>query len=220
VKTPRIVEFVVCAILRDGAVFAPTENAIQSALEVGSEGAPEDLNLQSVESFAVKPSAAPADPATACPFCGDSDPQHDEVSPGVHVLVCQGCGAIGPHDLAVPQDAAAGAAAWGKRHARPDLLDLLSRCESFLSGFDDCHGEDRPSMLDDVRAAIEGHTATSYYHLDDAEHATVLAALRYWQREGLMSSGHEGDIATQGGTMSMMQPNEIDELCERLNTGG
>lgn len=60
----------------------------------------------------------------------------------------------------------------------------------------------------------------SVYELDDREHATVLAALRYWQREGLMSSGHEGDIATNGSTLPMMQPHEIDALCERLNCGG
>jgi hypothetical protein len=36
--------------------------------------------------------------------------------------------------------------------------------------------------------------------LTTAEYATILAALRYWQREGLHCSGHEIErIATSGG---------------------
>lgn len=53
----------------------------------------------------------------------------------------------------------------------------------------------------------------------DRELATVLAALRYWQREGLMSAGHEVDIASGGGTLAPLTAGEIDTLCERLNTG-
>jgi hypothetical protein len=52
------------------------------------------------------------------------------------------------------------------------------------------------------------------------ETATVLAALRYWQREGLTSSGHEIDIASNGDTLEPMTTDEIDELCERLNFQG
>jgi len=46
---------------------------------------------------------------------------------------------------------------------------------------------------------------------------TLLAALRYWQREGLMSGGHEQDIAADGGVIPLNAA-EIDSLCERLNT--
>jgi hypothetical protein len=57
--------------------------------------------------------------------------------------------------------------------------------------------------------------------LDEREHATVLAALRHWQRDGLEHFAlppHDiGDIATNGGTLAMLQPKEIDALCERLN---
>lgn len=49
------------------------------------------------------------------------------------------------------------------------------------------------------------------------ELATVLAALRYWQREGLMSSGVEHDIADDGGIWKPLGVEEIDDLCERLN---
>lgn len=53
--------------------------------------------------------------------------------------------------------------------------------------------------------------------LEGAELATVLAALRYWQREGLMSAGCEQDIASDGGRIEPLTEGQIDELCERLN---
>lgn len=52
--------------------------------------------------------------------------------------------------------------------------------------------------------------------LTRAEHATVLAALRYWQREGLLSGGHERDIAEEHG--EALKAEAIGELCERINT--
>jgi len=53
--------------------------------------------------------------------------------------------------------------------------------------------------------------------LDEQQLATVLAALRYWQREGLMSNGDEHDIATEGGRYVELGAEAIDELCEELN---
>lgn len=53
--------------------------------------------------------------------------------------------------------------------------------------------------------------------LDQRQHATILAALRYWQREGLSSSGHEVDIATDGGTLEPLSASEIDDLCVAVN---
>lgn len=47
--------------------------------------------------------------------------------------------------------------------------------------------------------------------------ATMLAALRYWQREGRWSCGAEQDIASDCGKFSPMSPEEIDDLCETLN---
>jgi hypothetical protein len=55
--------------------------------------------------------------------------------------------------------------------------------------------------------------------LDRRELATVLAALRFWQREGRMSAGGEHDIAADGGQVAPLKPAEIDALCERLNVG-
>ena len=52
-----------------------------------------------------------------CPFCKDADPQVDEVSPGIHALVCQGCGAIGPCDTNIQQTAEQAIAAWNGRSA-------------------------------------------------------------------------------------------------------
>lgn len=57
-------------------------------------------------------------------------------------------------------------------------------------------------------------------NLNKRETATVLAALRYWQREGFISSGHERDIATDGDTLKEMTKDEIDDLCERINCDG
>ncbi|MGA8763805.1 MAG: hypothetical protein WB562_13150 [Candidatus Sulfotelmatobacter sp.] len=69
-------------------------------------------------------------------------------------------------------------------------------------------------------AAIEPAAAAARpRELDRRELATVLAALRYWQREGLMSGGHEQDIATDAGELEPMKAEEIDALCERLNIG-
>jgi hypothetical protein len=53
--------------------------------------------------------------------------------------------------------------------------------------------------------------------IDERQTATILAALRYWQREGLMSSGHEGSIACNGGDIKPLSAPEIDALCEQIN---
>ena len=53
----------------------------------------------------------------------------------------------------------------------------------------------------------------------ERESGTILAALRYWQREGLMSAGDEQDIATDGRRFESLSVDEIDALCERINFG-
>ncbi|MDA8120235.1 MAG: hypothetical protein M0Z85_09420 [Gammaproteobacteria bacterium] len=53
--------------------------------------------------------------------------------------------------------------------------------------------------------------------LTDRERACILAALRYWQREGCMSAGAEQDIATDGGVLEPLSVEEIDDLTEHLN---
>lgn len=56
--------------------------------------------------------------------------------------------------------------------------------------------------------------------LSNRELATILAALRYWQGmqlEDVRAFDCE-TIATDGGTLEPLEPEEIDALCERLNT--
>ena len=56
--------------------------------------------------------------------------------------------------------------------------------------------------------------------LNDREHATVLAALRWYQehrKRGLPL--RIDDIATNGGKLKSLTVNGIDELCQKLNRG-
>ena len=69
-----------------------------------------------------------------------------------------------------------------------------------------------------VETLIEAPEGTVYHAIDERELATILAALRYWQREGLMSFGHEQDIATDGDSINALNAEDIDALCESLNT--
>lgn len=80
-----------------------------------------------------------------CAHCGEDDPQFDEACPGVVVMVCQGCGMIGPHDSAVPQDAPQAVAKWNERglseRIATDLLEALRPFANFAcspSGECDC----------------------------------------------------------------------------------
>lgn len=62
--------------------------------------------------------------------------------------------------------------------------------------------------------------------------ATILAALRFWQRHGPIVATHPGilpsaeqqgaliDVATNGGTFRALTAREMDRLCEDLNGCG
>jgi hypothetical protein len=56
--------------------------------------------------------------------------------------------------------------------------------------------------------------------MNDRELATVLAALRYWQTD-LEQYGTDDliDAAGHFAEHTPLTPDEIDELCERLNAG-
>lgn len=58
--------------------------------------------------------------------------------------------------------------------------------------------------------------------VSDAEQATILAALRIYQRELNLNGGavplDVRDIAECGGLVDPLGDAEIDELCERINT--
>lgn len=63
---------------------------------------------------------------------------------------------------------------------------------------------------------------STFYKLNDAEHATVIAALRFYQQKGQGDPFNRSDdiheLATNGGeVMSSLDDAGIDELCMRLN---
>lgn len=89
------------------------------------------------------------------------------------------------------------------------------------------------SDLDPASAALPSAVAPSSITLSFREHATVLAALRYWQRLALhnvWAEDHpeleylagqavvaEGEISTASGDVRPLSVEEIDTLCERIN---
>lgn len=79
--------------------------------------------------------------------------------------------------------------------------------------------EGNPDLFAGVRSWTV-HDAPDCYRLDDREHATVLAALRFYETEGHRAIPEIVEIATNGNTLVGLNGDEIDALCERLNTGG
>ncbi len=51
----------------------------------------------------------------------------------------------------------------------------------------------------------------------EREAATILGALRYWQREGAMTAGHERDIETDFDRLKPLCAEEVDALYKRIN---
>jgi hypothetical protein len=62
--------------------------------------------------------------------------------------------------------------------------------------------------------STDDHAPRSF---SEREAATILAALRYWQREGSVTAGHERDIETDFDRLKPLGAEEIDALCERIN---
>jgi len=62
--------------------------------------------------------------------------------------------------------------------------------------------------------------------ITERQHATILAALRWYQATGLNPTVYDDltadvhDIATNGQRLKAMNEEEIDVLCERINVGG
>jgi hypothetical protein len=78
------------------------------------------------------------------------------------------------------------------------------------------------SISEDLRMAVAAEPAHGEY-LDSRELSTVLAALRLWQRSNHLGSNADPglfDIATNGDTLDPLSADEIDALCERINTTG
>jgi hypothetical protein len=55
--------------------------------------------------------------------------------------------------------------------------------------------------------------------MNEQERATILAALRLWQREPGPLPDELMDIATNQGDFGLLDAAEVDQLCERLNIG-
>lgn len=53
--------------------------------------------------------------------------------------------------------------------------------------------------------------------LDSRENSTVLAALRWWQAS-VCPSWDAMEIASDGGNIEPLTADEIDALCERINS--
>lgn len=64
------------------------------------------------------------------------------------------------------------------------------------------------------QSSTDDHAPRSF---SEREAATLLAALRYWQREGSVTAGHERDIETDFDRLEPLGAEEIDALCERIN---
>lgn len=60
-----------------------------------------------------------------------------------------------------------------------------------------------------------------YLNVNNRELATILASLRYWQRNDRQDAtkSSEYDVATDGDTLQPLGNVEIDEFCERVNGG-
>jgi hypothetical protein len=100
-------------------------------------------------------------------------------------------------------------------HARPYGADVAWGVVNGADSF--CVARGVWPRARSAEIAVEHQQEASRPALDGRELATVLAALRYWQRQGLMSAGGEHDIATDGGQLAPLTSAEIDALCARLN---
>lgn len=108
----------------------------------------------------------------------------------------------------------------GRRQAEAELLrmakvaDLATRqAREAQAATDAARAPQAPVDLDDAPHAPE---------LDDAELATILAALRFYQAAGMGDPFNRSDaiheIATNGGEVfSSLDAEGIDQLCEKLN---
>ena len=92
--------------------------------------------------------------------------------------------------------------------------DYLGECVLTLQG-----------LIEQARATLERTRATiietKSHTISDPELATVIAALRLWQRLGATTHpSAETDIATNGGEYLAIDGAQIDALIDRMNFGG
>ena len=118
------------------------------------------------------------------------------------VPVCHQCGS---------ENVAADAAArWSMEYQEWQVCTVFDKGH----GCDDRGAEDIELTW---HATERAKDIASNHALSGRESATILAALRYWQREGLGSVGSEHDIADDHGRFKPLSVADIDQLCERIN---
>lgn len=99
-------------------------------------------------------------------------------------------------------------------------LDMIAGSGSTDDGANYARSE-ATKILQKINPILRGTQRPTLYALDDAEHATILAALRYWQaQDDQMIDDDLANIASNGGTVQPLTAGEIDALCERINFGG
>lgn len=77
--------------------------------------------------------------------------------------------------------------------------------------------EHNPDFIDSC--VITAHEGFAAIIVSDREHATILEALRHYEFDLDNRDGVEpGEIATEGGTLEPLTVEEIDQLCERVNS--
>lgn len=93
--------------------------------------------------------------------------------------------------------------------------ELRRHCEANGWAF-----KDAADLLAEAEAEFYEHGPNATLRImvvDTRELATMLAALRFFQRTGSDLTEPENDIATNGGEVAALSIEEIDVLCERLN---
>lgn len=103
-----------------------------------------------------------------------------------------------------------------------DFTDDVLACMVELGLIKEGHLDEDPAhnfyVVAEALRTLAGPKPDSAPALSERELATVLAALRYWQREGVGFDHTEDDIALGGGKFDSLNAQEIDGLCERLNS--
>jgi hypothetical protein len=78
--------------------------------------------------------------------------------------------------------------------------------------------------MQETTMSDDDNTTGGLYRLNDAQHATVLAALRFYQQDGLRDRATRfpliEDIASNSGQVKPLRSTQIDALCKSLNHNG
>lgn len=93
--------------------------------------------------------------------------------------------------------------------------DWTRRSKRIWQGRDDLYRAEITFERVDTDAAPEPRVTASE-GVSRQEAAAIVAALAYWKREGLISGGHEHEIATDCGRHRPLTASQLDTLMQRL----